>query len=189
MKAGEVVSLQRMKAWWAYSEIRSPRLTAIYQRNPWVPPLYDEITTCAFVDLSAFEVVAVVEIFVTARGHLLSHYWTDVRGFVIDEWSADQLRQVYAMSEADPARGGRFHPFAVYAASPRPSGPSARRDPRIAADNVPLTTALRAPDPLIVGLYKGLQVLIDGYFRGILFVRSAALDERVAVLVPIPHSG
>jgi hypothetical protein len=24
MKAGEVVSLQRMKAWWAYSEIRSP---------------------------------------------------------------------------------------------------------------------------------------------------------------------
>jgi hypothetical protein len=51
------------------------------------------------------------------------------------------------MSEADPAREGRFHPFAVYAASPRPTGPSARRVPQIAADNVPLTTALRAPDP------------------------------------------
>jgi hypothetical protein len=154
MKAGEVVSLQRMKAWWAYSEIRSPRFTAIYQRNPRVPPVYAKITTCAFEDLSAFEVDALVEIFETARGRLLSHYWTDVREFVIEEWSADQLRQVYAMSEADPAREGRFHPFAVFAASLRPTGPSARRDPRIAADNVPLTTALRAPDPLIVGLYK-----------------------------------
>ena len=63
MKAGEVVSLQRMKAWWAYSEIRSPRFTAIYQRNPRVPPVYAKITTCAFEDLSAFEVDALVEIF------------------------------------------------------------------------------------------------------------------------------
>jgi hypothetical protein len=88
------------------------------------------------------------------------------------------------MSEADPAREGRFHPFAVYAASPRPTGPSARRDPQIAADNVPLTTALRAPDPLIVGLYKGFRVLIDGYFRGLLFVQSASAG-RACCRVPL----
>jgi hypothetical protein len=52
-----------------------------------------------------------------------------------------------------------------------------------------LTTALRAPDPLIIGRYKGFQVLIDGYFRGLLFMRSASPGERAAVLVPIPDTG
>jgi hypothetical protein len=185
MKAGEVVSVQRMKARWAYSEIRSPRLTAVYQRNPRVPPLYVKVTTFAFEDLSEFEVDALVEIFETARGRLLNHYWSEVREFVLEEWSADQLGQVYAMSEADPWREGRFHPFAAYAASPRPTGPNAGRDPRVAAHNVPLTTTLPELDPLVIGFYKGLQVLIDGYFRGLIFLRSAAPGERVAILVPV----
>ena len=91
------------------------------------------------------------------------------------------------MSEADPSGEGRLQPLAAYAAAPRPTGPTARLDARIAADKVPLTTALRAPDPLIIGLFKGLQVLIDGYFRGLIFMRSASSGERVAVLVPVPH--
>ncbi len=89
------------------------------------------------------------------------------------------------LSELDPLGEGRYQPLAVYAASPRPTGATARLDPRVAADQVPLTVPLRAPDPLIIGLYKGFQVLIDGYFRGILFIRSAQTNERIAVLVPI----
>jgi hypothetical protein len=38
MRLGEAVSLQRMKAWWAYSEIRSPLLTEEYRIDPRVPP-------------------------------------------------------------------------------------------------------------------------------------------------------
>lgn len=41
----------------------------------------------------------------------------------------------------------------VYAASPRPTGPNAWLEPRVVDDKV-LTTALRAPDPLIIGLSK-----------------------------------
>jgi len=48
----------------------------------------------------------------------------DVREFVIEEWSVEQLRRVYAMSEVDPSREGRYQPFALYAASPRPTGPT-----------------------------------------------------------------
>ena len=59
----------------------------------------------------------------------------------------------------------------------------------MAADKVPLTAALRTPDPLIVGRYKGFQVLIDGYFRGLLFMRSASPDEPIAVLVPVLLAG
>jgi hypothetical protein len=157
--------------------------------DPRVPALRAEIGTVPFECLSAFEVDTLVEIFETFRGNCLKHYWADVREFVIEEWSADQLSRVYAMSEVDPSGEGRYQPFAVYAASPRPTGSSARLDPRVAADEVPLTTALRARDPLVIGRYKGFQVLIDGYFRGLLFMRSASSGERVAVMVPVPHSG
>ena len=108
MNAGEVVSLQRVKAWWAYTEIRSPRLMPEYQRDPRVPPLRAKIETAAFEHLSAFEVAALEEIFEIFRGDLLSHYLVDVREFVIEEWSANQLAQVYAMSELDPLGEGRL---------------------------------------------------------------------------------
>jgi len=189
MKAGETVSLQRMKAWWAYTEIRSSRLTEEYQIDPRVPPLCAKIGAVAFECLSAFEVDALAEIFETFRGSYLNHYWADVREFVIEEWSAEQSGRVYAMSELDPSGEGRYQPFVVYAAAPLPTGPTAWLDPRVAADKVPLTTTLRAPDPLIIGRYKGFQVLIDGYFRGLLFLRSALPDERIAVLVPVPLAG
>jgi hypothetical protein len=189
MRPGEIVSVQRMKAWWTYTEIRSPRLTEEYQVDPRIPPLLAKVGTVAFESLSAFEVDKLAEIFETFRGSYLNHYWADVREFVIEEWSAEQLGRVYAMSEVDPSGEGRYQPFAIYAASPRPTGPTARLDPRIAADKIPLTTALRAPDPLTIGRYKGFQVLIDGYFRGLLFIRSASPDERIAVLVPVPLAG
>ena len=187
MKTGQTVSLQRMKAWWTYSEIRSPRLTAEYQIDPRVPPLCGKIGTVAFESLSAFEIDALAEIFETFRGRHLNHYWADVREFVMEEWSTDQLGRVYAMSETDQLGEGRYQPFVVYAASARPTGSTAPLDPRVAADKVPLTTVWRAPDPLVVGRYKGFQVLIDGYFRGVLFLRSASPGERIAVLVPVPR--
>ena len=45
MRPGEAVSLQRTKAWWAYSEIRSLRLTEEYRIDPRVPPLSAKIET------------------------------------------------------------------------------------------------------------------------------------------------
>ena len=189
MRPGEVVSLQSMKAWWTYTEIRSPRLTEEYQVDPRVPPLLANVGSVAFESLSAFEVDALAEIFESFRSGYLNHYWADVPEFVIEEWSAEQLGRVYAMSEADPWGEGRYQPFVVYAAGTRPTDATAWLDPRVAADKVPLTTALRTPDPLIVGRYKGFQVLIDGYFRGLLFMRSASLAERIAVLVPVPFAG
>ena len=67
MRPGEVVSLQRMKAWWTYTEIRSPRLTEEYQVDPRVPPLLAKVGSVAFKSLSALEIDALAEI---ANRHL-----------------------------------------------------------------------------------------------------------------------
>jgi hypothetical protein len=193
MKTGEAVSLQHMKARWTYSELRSPRLSSEYHDDPRVPSICSKIQTVAFEYLSVVDVEILAEIFESFRGQTLNHYWSDVLAFKVEEWSAEKLGQVYAMSEVDPHGEGRYRPLVVYAESLRPTGAAARLDPRVAADMVPLTAPLRAPDPLIVGLYQGFQVLIDGYFRGILFLRSAGPDERITVLVPVapkscPHA-
>ena len=185
MKVGETVSLKEMKARWAFSEIRSPRLSADYHLDPRVPPLSARMGTAAYEFLSEEDTEALVGIFETFRGNYLQHYWADVRVFVVEVWSADRLGQVYVMSEADPTGAGRFQLFSAYAVAPRSTGPAARLDPRVAADSVPLSMALRTSDPLVVGQYKDFRVLIDGYFRGLIFMRSAAPTERVAVLVPV----
>jgi hypothetical protein len=185
MKVGETVSLKEMKARWAFSEIRSPRLSADYHLDSRVLPLSERIGTAAYEFLSKEDIDALVDIFETFRGNYLRHYWTDARAFAVEEWSADQLRQVYVMSEADPTGAGRFQLFSSYAVAPRPIGPAARLDPRVAADGTPSTMTFRTSDPLVVGQYKDFRVLIDGYFRGLIFMRSAAPTERVAVLVPV----
>jgi hypothetical protein len=89
------------------------------------------------------------------------------------------------MSETDPTGVGRFQLFSAYAVAPRPTGPAAGLDPRVAADSVPLSMALRTSDRSSSGNTRTFQGLIDGYFRGLIFMRSGALAERVAVLVPV----
>jgi hypothetical protein len=185
MKCGDTISLKEMKTRWAFSEIQSPRLAAHYHLDPRVPPLSARTGTATFESLSEADVDALVDIFETFRGNYLRHYWADVRSFVVEEWSADQLGRIYVMSEVDPAGAGRFQTFSAYAVAARPTGAAARLDPRLAADGVPSDTVLPASNPLVVGQYKDFRVLIDGYFRGLIFMRSAAPAERIAVLVPV----
>jgi hypothetical protein len=185
MKAGDRVSLDRMKAWWTWGEMRSPRWAAGYRADARAAPLCARVESLAFEQLAAGDIAALAEVFEEFRGEFLAHYWAEVREFVIEEWSADRLGRIYAMTEADPLGGGHYRPLAVYAAAARPTGAGARLDPRVAADAVPPGLALRASAPLIVGLYKGFQVLIDGHFRGILFLRSARPGERIATLAPV----
>jgi hypothetical protein len=185
MKVGEVVSVQ-MKARWAYSEIRSPRFRERYEDDARVSLLRGKLEIIPFESLLPIEITTLAEVFDDSRGCFLKHYWADVGDFVHEEWSAARLGRVYAMSELDPSGQGCYVPFATYAASPRPSGPISALDPRVAADKLPLGNMLRAPDPLIVGLYNHLQVLIDGYFRGLAFMRSASPSDRIEVLVAVP---
>ncbi len=185
MKCGDTVSLKEMKARWAFSEIRSPRLAADYHLDPRVPPLSARIGTATFESLSAADIDALVDIFETFRGNYLKHYLAGVRAFMVEEWSADQLARIYVMSEVDSTGAGRFQTFSEYAVAPRPTGPAARLDPRVAAGSVPSSMTVPTADPLVVGKYKDFQVLIDGYFRGLIFMRSAAPAERIVMLVPV----
>jgi hypothetical protein len=126
-----------------------------------------------------------VEMFEAARGQFLHMYFNGINEFVLEQWSVDRLCGLNSMSQMDPLRRGRFVSVLAFGLSPPPVGAD-DGDPRIAAAKVPLSDSpFRPTEPVIVGLYNGLQVLIDGYCRSILFMRSAGPHDRIPVLVPV----
>jgi hypothetical protein len=100
MKAGDRVSLERMKAWWTWGEMRSPRWAAGYRADARAAPLCTRVESLAFEQLAAGEIAALAGMFEEFRGRFLAHYWAEVREFVIEEWSADRLGRTSAMTGA-----------------------------------------------------------------------------------------
>jgi hypothetical protein len=45
-------------------------------------------------------------------------------------------------------------------------------DPRLQANRIPLLTPFLQAEPIIVLPYRSINILIDGYFCGALFMRS-----------------
>ena len=63
--------------------------------------------------LSPSEVDTLAQLYESIRGCSLNHYIAEVREFLIEEWSAEQLGQVYATSELDASGEDRYQPFAA----------------------------------------------------------------------------
>jgi hypothetical protein len=179
------ISLHEMKAWWAFTEMKSQRTRSFYHDSR-VPMMQRKLKGLDFANVAMPDRDVLVEMWEPGRGKFLWMYLVDVSGFTLENWSATQLSKVSKMREMDPERG-RFFSMLTYATSPRPTGPGSERDPRVVADRLPLSAKeLQAGDPVIVGLYhEGRQVLIDGYTRGVRFIQCAGATNRIPVLVPI----
>jgi hypothetical protein len=140
--------------------------------------------TAPFVEPGSSEFKVLIEMFEAARGKFLHMYFEGISEFVLEQWPVERLCGINSMSQMDPLRRGRFISVLAFALSPPPVGAD-DGDPRIAAAKVPLSdTPFRPNEPVIVGLYNDLQVLIDGYCRSILFMRSAGPQDRISVLIP-----
>jgi hypothetical protein len=182
MVGADTVSLTGMKARWAFSELKSER-TNIYYHDPRAPALRAKIANLEFDQLTVGELSILAEMWEPARGIYQGTYLTDVSEFVRQDWSTAQLAEVWAMSQMDPRGEGRFRSMLAYAVSPRPPSET---DPRVAADRLYSSgKSFRCTDPIVVGLFNGRRVLIDGYCRSILFMQSADVSDRIPVLVPI----
>jgi hypothetical protein len=58
-------------------------------------------------------------------------------------------------------------------------------DPRVQADAIPLETEFVQSEPVIVLPYGEFNLLIDGYLRSVLFMRSPNPDARILVWYPV----
>lgn len=61
-------------------------------------------------------------------------------------------------------------------------------DPRVQADRIPFNTPFD-PEPITVVGAQSLNILLDGYLRAVLFMRSPDPGETIKVWYPVlPHS-
>jgi len=186
MITGERRSVDHVKALWALNEIKSDRTKKFYH-DIRVPEILHSLGTGtdSVVDPGSSEFRVLIEMFEAAREKFLYMYFNGVKEFVMEQWPVERLCAVKAMSQMDPLGRGRFISVLAFALSPPPAGAD-DGDPRVAAARAPLSDAPIIPtEPVIAGLYNGLQVLIDGYRRSILFLRSAGQDDCIPILVPI----
>ncbi len=188
MTAGERFSLEYVKALWALSELKSPR-TIRHYRDSKVLAFREQLgtTTLRLEDSASPEFRMLLEMFEDARGKFLHMYLNGISEFVFEMWSVERLREIRAMLQMDPLGEGRLISVLAYSLSPPPEGTD-DGDPRVAAA---LAAASDRPfqvnEPVIVGLYDGSQVLIDGYYRILMFMRSAGAQDRIPVLAPVPR--
>jgi hypothetical protein len=112
--------------------------------------------------------------------------------YVCKAWTKDRLAQVWAVSDFNPLEK-RCIPYMVFYESPPNTGPDGSPqddDPRVAARAIPHDLPFDQKEPVIVVRMDGFDILLEGYLRSILFMRSndpAAVLLVWAPCVPTQH--
>ena len=179
---GRKASREEIKARWAFSELRTERGKDLYA-NLHPQRIRDGIP---FERLSAGERQHLVWMTERGRANLVLGLAADY--YECDLWTKERLGRAYTLSGLAPDRK-RSIPFLSFVASPRfRAGPNseffAKMDPRVQADMIPFDNTYRQEEPIIVARQNAREFLIDGYLRGILFLRDPDPDARIMVWVP-----
>jgi len=172
-----------VRARWAYSELLSWGHGHLYQ-GPGVQDLKEKLAlSVPFDELGKAEHYLLIDQFDRVRGNYFNRYIIGIPNFKPVLWSRDDLAAVYVIPyfvrdvasiehlkvtfkqwiEADPVRPlHQDHArYAAYAVAP-----------------------LTRDDPMTVGHYSGLPVLLDGYHRAVRFWRTG-VPAALAVYVPV----
>jgi hypothetical protein len=173
-----------VRARWAYSELLSWGHGHLYQ-GPGVQDLKEKLALgVPFDELGKAEHYLLIDQFDRVRGNYFNRYIIGIPNFKPVLWSRDDLAAVYVIPyfvrdvasiehlkvtfkqwiEADPVRPlHQDHArYAAYAVAP-----------------------LARDDPMTVGHYSGLPVLLDGYHRAVRFWRTSVPTATLAVYVPV----
>jgi len=173
---GTRVSADEVKARWAYSEIWADRWKAEYA--DYEPEKVRQ--GLAFENLSPDEKAHLLFMLMNWRGYVAP----EVDKFQIYEcqsWTKDQLARTYTIMQMAPDQNSNI-PFLSFCICPRFNN---KDDPRVQADAIPLETEFVQTEPVIVLPYDEMNLLIDGYLRSVLFMRSPNPEARILVWYPI----
>ena len=114
-----------------------------------------------------------------AQNHVPELNKADV--FECQAWTKDQLGRTYTLVGWAPDRNSNI-PFLSFIACPRFNEPS---DVRVLADRIPSETPFAQTEPVIVLPYGTINILLEGYLRGVLFMRSPNPDAKILVWFPV----
>jgi len=182
MQVGTRVNAKTVIARWGFGEFRTTRWAAGYASfNPQairqgVP--FDQLTSQEVDHLE----------------HMTRQFRAGMVGDVdanpiweCQEWNKDRLGRTVTIPRMAPNRWANI-PFLSFIACPRflnQNGTPEDGDPRTEADKVPFDTPFTQTEPVIVSTKWGVPMLIDGYGRGVLFMRTPNPDALIKVWYPV----
>lgn len=190
VQIGNRVTRRVLKARWAYSELTSTRVGYKYEAN-----YKNGDNTHVFEYARAnkpFEELDESDTshLVTMNEHYRAGFQEALATSEVYEcaaWTKDELSRVLTIPVLDPQRKNRNVPFLSYAIAPpfrRPDGTVEMTDPRAVAETIPLDKRTLQHEPVPAIRVNGRYMLLDGYLRSILFMRSEDPDATLLAWIP-----
>lgn len=167
-----IVDADELKARWGFSEARSPRWREFYS----------EISLASSFDALSLEMRKAVVTALTKQRPDQAPALDAHQRYQLQSWTKEQLGRAYTILRMAPSRNANI-PFLSFIACPRFDEDT---DPRVQADAQPFETPFTQTEGIIVLPIAGLgPVLLEGYFRSVMFMRTPNPDARIAVWYPV----
>ncbi len=187
-KIGAQITAHEAKARWAYSELLSDRFGKNYVG---VGPAHIHDRANAknpFSTLMQADHDELVKMLGRGRDPTLTPNVDLSPTYRCEAWTKGQLAHAWALPAFNTPSKQRPMPYYdFYTGRPNtgPGGLAEDSDPRVAARAVPYGTPFNQQhEPVIVIGQPGEYVLLEGYLRSIIFMRSSDASHRLLVWVP-----
>jgi len=181
-KVGDKIGLRELQARWAYSELVSPRQILNYCTFAGFEPLFEKARqNIPFEDLDNEETDYLFVMNDGVRAPLAAML-KPFPVFACESWRRDKIAQALTIAFD---RGNQLT-FETYANNPL-FAPGQRPDPgdfRLAALLMPANEKSFAEPVPLVPTGNSQFMLLDGYLRSLLFLRSTDPDRRLLVWIP-----
>ena len=173
---GVRITREQLKARWAFAEIGAERWRAKYATFP----LEKIRKNISVADLNSKEIAHLAWIAESSRQNLVPEL-NKVEVYECQAWTKDKFGRACTIMGMAPDRNSNI-PFLSFIACPRFNESS---DPRVQADRIPFETPFVQTEPIIVLPYGAINIVIEGYLRGVLFMRSPNPDAEILVWFPV----
>ena len=187
-KIGAQITAHEAKARWAYSELLSGRFGKNYVG---IGPnhIYDAAAAKnPFSTLPQSDHDELVKMLERGRDPALTAMVDSSAMYRSEAWTKGQLVHTWALPMFNtPAKQRPIPYYDFYSGRPNtgPAGIAEDSDPRVAARNIPYGTPFdQNHEPVIVVGKPGEYVLLQGYLRSIIFMRSSDPSHRLLAWVP-----
>jgi len=178
----QTATAREVKARWAFSEVRSDRFGGPY-RAVLAQPLYNQVTEgCDFSDIQQSYWDNLIQGLNAARGARFTGIIDafGLNGYVCMEWSVEDLMNAKVIP-----RFGQdlcYREFLTMCPMSQLTGALDLNDPRIKAWGTPVKAASFVQNEPLISIKTGADhMLIEGYTRSILWVRSPGKSLRMWV--------
>lgn len=171
---GRIATAREIKARWAFSEVRSDRFGGPY-RTVLAQPLYNQVMEgCDFSDIQQSHWDDLIRGLNTARNARFTGIIDafGLSGYICAEWSVEDLMNAKVIPKF--GEGLCYREFLTMSPMSQLTGAIDLGDPRFNAWATPVKTcSFVQTEPLIAIKAGSDHMLIEGYTRSILWVRSA----------------